>query len=226
MSEFFASAFTFPTAIFSALLIPVLLYWISVILGAADLDLVDGMFEGLDGGVEGLDGLGSGDVDADLDGHGDGVLAALGLAGVPLTVSLSLLVFFGWFLTFSAMELFGHLELGILGGTLLAVVILALSTLLSFVLTAAVATRLRPAFVVRGAIGRSELVDKICLVTTQRVDENFGQAEVLDDDGASLLIQVRSTPDNAIARGQRALIYKYQRDDEVFWISPLDKALE
>ena len=222
MNEFFHAAFSFPTAVFSVPLVVVLLYWITVILGAADLDVLDGAFD-IDGG---FDADVDADLDADADGSGSSILAFLGLTGVPLTVSLSLLIFFGWFLTYTGVEYFGQLELGFFSGTVLATAILIVATALSFVLTAAAATRLRPAFIIQGAMGRQELVNKVCTVTTQRVDPSFGQAEVFDNDGASLVIQVRNDAGAAFKRGQKALIYRYQRDKEIFWISPLDPEIE
>ena len=69
-----------------------------------------------------------------------------------------------------------------------------------------------------------DLVKQICKLTTLRVDEKFGQAEV-DDDGAGLLVQVRCRRKNDMTRGDRAIIYEYDAAREVFWIAPLDKDL-
>ncbi len=69
----------------------------------------------------------------------------------------------------------------------------------------------------------TSLIGKLCTVTTLRVDAKFGQAEV--DASGGVLIQVRSTEENRLSRGSRALIIDYCVKDEVFHISPLDGAL-
>ena len=98
MQEFLHIALSLPTAAFTMLLGLVVLYWLTVIMGVMDIDLFD-----LEGGFDvevdlDLDA----DLDLDLDGPGGlvGVLDALGLAGIPLTISMSLLVFYGWCVSF------------------------------------------------------------------------------------------------------------------------------
>src|ERR1700759_2670810 len=78
LAPLLAVLFAFPTALFTALLGVVLLYWLFVIVGAAHLDLLgDGAADGaLDGGMDGLDAghadVGHVHVDADGDvGDGD-----------------------------------------------------------------------------------------------------------------------------------------------------------
>ncbi len=222
MGGFFETAFTFPTAIFSALLIPMLLYWLTVMLGAVDLDFFDGLLDGFDGALDGADGGDVGDADGE---SGSGVLAALGLAGVPLTVSLSLLIFFAWFLTYAGMELFGAWRWGFFGGVWVAALVTAVACGGALLITALAVRPLRPVFATQTAMHRHELVGKVCTVTTQRVDERFGQAELDDAEGATLLLQVRCPESGYFKRGQKALIYDYEVEKEVFWVSPLDKKM-
>ncbi|MEM9693205.1 MAG: glycine zipper family protein [Myxococcota bacterium] len=61
----------FPTVVFTGLLGVVLVYWLSVMVGALDIDMFDGdaVFEGADGALEGADGA----IDGALNGA-DGVL--------------------------------------------------------------------------------------------------------------------------------------------------------
>jgi hypothetical protein len=117
---------TFPGAMYTVLLGVVTLYWISMLVGAVDLDLLGGAEHGgTEAAAEGaLDGHGAGDGHLDHGGdidhggdvdhgeaevgeaehggadHGDdGVLSALGALGLrklPMTVSVSLLVIWGW----------------------------------------------------------------------------------------------------------------------------------
>ena len=54
---------------------------------------------------------------------------------------------------------------------------------------------------------------------TDRVTAEFGQAEVRDDEGGSLLVQVRCRHDNDFRSGDRALIFDLDRDTGEFQIS-------
>jgi hypothetical protein len=77
MREFLGFAFGFPTALFSFSLLVIAGYWLLVLAGGLGVDTLDG--EGGDsGGFQ-------------------GVLAAGGLGGVPVSVVVSLLVAVGWF---------------------------------------------------------------------------------------------------------------------------------
>ncbi|GAA5081725.1 hypothetical protein HNP84_000051 [Thermocatellispora tengchongensis] len=80
MGDFLGVALGFPTVLFSFLLLVVVGFWVAVLLGGADLDLLDS-----DGGV--------------------GPAAGLGLGGVPATVAVSLLVAFGWFISLAGAAL-------------------------------------------------------------------------------------------------------------------------
>lgn len=81
MGGFFEAALSFPTVLFTPLLLLVIGYWILVISGGAELD---------------SDGAG---------GHEGGPLGFLGLGGVPATVVLSLLVAFAWFASLAGAQL-------------------------------------------------------------------------------------------------------------------------
>lgn len=211
MSEFLTAILAFPTVLFTLPLGVVLLYWLLVLLGALDLDLFDFGGDGVDGG-EGAGGL-------EDEGDSD-FLGVLGLGGVPATFALSLLVFFSWILCLVASQALEALDLeGGLAGAGTA----ALSLGLALPLAGLAVRPLRRLFVTDRAIENSSLVGKVCTVATLRVDERYGQAEIADG-GAGLLVQVRSAhPDNGLRRGDQAIVYEYR--EEVFWVSPLDRAL-
>jgi hypothetical protein len=82
MGGFVEAAVSFPTVVFTPLLVVVIGYWVVVIVGGADPD-ADG---------------GSGEA-----GHGP--LAFVGLSGVPISVVFSLLVLFAWFGSLAGAEL-------------------------------------------------------------------------------------------------------------------------
>ncbi|HEU5470772.1 MAG TPA: hypothetical protein VFV67_08965 [Actinophytocola sp.] len=77
MSEFVGAALAFPAVIFTFLLVVVVGYWVLVLVGGADTDVLDG----------------------------DGGFGGLGLGGVPATVALSVLVTLAWFVSVAGVVL-------------------------------------------------------------------------------------------------------------------------
>lgn len=227
MIEFLQAAFSMPTAIFSVLLILVILYWLTVIFGALDLELFDGLFEAADGLAEGavegaVEGVAEGTADALVE-H-PGCLSQLGFAGVPCSISGSLLILFAWIFSFGGMALVG--KIAVVGIALIfAIVGVGLvAVALAVGATAVVLRPLRKLIVGEESTVRQDLVGRVCTLTTQSVDEGFGQAEV-SDRGAAILIQVRATEPNILTRGSKALIFDYDRAQEVFHVTPADEAL-
>jgi hypothetical protein len=96
VTGFLGAALSFPTVLFSFLLVVVVGYWLLVLTGVLDL----------------------GD-DLDVDGVPGTVLAGLGLGGVPSAVIFSLLVAVAWFVSLAGTALLDGLGLG--SGTRIAV---------------------------------------------------------------------------------------------------------
>lgn len=242
MSEFLNTAFTMPTAIFSGLLVLVVLYWLMVLLGALDLEIFDSLFGGAEGAADGLlDGAADGALDSAMEGALDGAadgaaegavetgmdqrggcLSLLAIGQIPVSITGSFLVFFAWLFSMGGVELAmrfgGTASLGI--GLAVAAGALGLG-----LVAAAVAIQpLRRLLRYEEATGRRDLVGRICTVTTRTVEADFGQAEVIDG-GAGILIQVRCPEANDLTRGSRALIFNYDPKREVFLIATVDKRL-
>lgn len=234
MQEFLAIVTSFPTIVFSFALAVVLLYWLVLIFGALDLDFldsalgidaVDGAF---DGAVESLDGAAEGAADAVEGDVGDGstggllagLLTALGVRGVPITVTGTLIVFWSWILSYLATRFLGSLAASAVFGFIIAVV----AVLTSLVLAAMTSRPFRKLFVSPPAPRRASLVGKMCTVSSASVDQSFGRAEI-DDGAAGFVAEVRCPTDNALRRGSRALVYRYEAEDGVFFIGPVDDAL-
>lgn len=225
MQDFINIALSFPTAIFSGLLIVLVLYWLSVIVGMVDLDLfdldIDLDIEGDLGGVDGMDAdVGDMDVDADVDGDLDvdadasgssfwaSVASALGLGTVPITIIASVLVLSTWMLSFASTYYLGE----ILGtGVLVSMAYTLVSFILSLPITSVVVSPLKGLFQHEKITAGNTVVGRVCEITSGSVDEGFGQAK-LDDGGAGLLLSVRTDSDGELKRGSKALIIGY--DDE------------
>lgn len=253
MSTFLEIVTSFPTVLFTAMLGVAMAYWLFVLLGAIEVPgveagdgLVEGALEGVDGAIEGVEGALDGvervvqAVDAGVDVAEGAVEGAVGAADatainpllwlaallrvgrVPGTVSLTAFAFWGWFCGFVLTALLTRTP-GV-GHTLLA----SSLVLVASVLLAALSTNLsvRPferLFVLHTARDRSSLIGEVCSVTTGRVDDRFGQANIHigHDD---LLIQVRCDKPNALRRTDHALIVSFDTERDAFIIEPMATA--
>jgi len=222
--EFLSQAFSFPTAIWSGLLILVVGYWLTVLLGGLDLELFDGLFEAAEGAAEGVaEGVAEGA--AEGAGARRGCLSALGVGEVPLAISLSLVVVFGWVLSYGGTALLGRVTQTAAWGLLAALGLGLGSLVVAFGLTAVVLLPLRKALRTPPSLSHHDLVGRPCRLTTGSVDREFGQAEVEVEDGSVVLVQVRSFERNELTRGSRALIFDYDPAQGSFQVTPLEGEL-
>ena len=100
MEGFLQTALSFPTVLFSFLLILAIIYWGIVALGMVEIDVLDLDAESVVDGAGQAEGLAA-------------LLAKLKLNGVPVTLVLTLLSFFAWFLCyFVQLWLLSALSLG------------------------------------------------------------------------------------------------------------------
>ena len=195
MTGFLDATLAFPTALFSFLLLVAIGYWVVVVLSIVDADP--------------FDGAGIGDVAA--------ALSAVGLGGVPVTVVLTVLIAFAWFLSLA-----GNAATGSMPVARLAVLPAALVG--AWLGTRSVVVPMRRLLPDNPAPSRLDFVGRACVVRTGEVSSEFGQAEVTADDGSTAIIQVRLTG-YAVGTGWVGLIYDYDTEREAFWITPADPAV-
>jgi len=225
MNEFLNTAFTMPTTVFTVLLMLVGLYWITVILGILDIEVFDSIFDLFDGATDGV-------MDGVADGLGDSLDASdhdgcLGMGGVPMTIIGTFFSLFGWAFSFLGMSFLPTaLPALAAGGTLLLVVVGAGAAVLALGTTAIATRPLKKLFRLGPVTQNSDLVGRVCTVTTLKIDDRYGQAEVDDDEGSTILIQARSRDaDNGLTRRSKALIFEYDRVRQIFYVSAYDDGL-
>jgi hypothetical protein len=198
--------------------------------GVAD-GVLDGALDGvLDGGLDGaLDGaadaateaIGEGAAEAVATGPGAllGLLAGLKLTSVPVTLSMSLIALFGWVLSYLGMAYLPDVLTW--SPALLATAVGGAAFLLGTGVTSFAVRPLSPFFARHDARGYRSLIGLTAEVTTGRVDDRFGQAE-LSDSGDVMLIQVRNDlADNGLKRGDPVLVIKRDVAREAFVVEPL-----
>lgn len=237
MSELIEASLRFPTVVFTILLGIAMVYWLFVLLGALDIDLLggadasgaakgigDALAGGAKGGAEGLKGIGDAFVGSKggaegaklvVDGGG-GVWSGLGLGKVPVTISVSLILLVGWCGSLLAMH---HLP-GVFGDAawlpatvLLGVVILAMP------IAALLVRPLHPVFELKVGKSNRDYVGFTCTITTGKVDHDFGQATV-EDGGTVLNIPVRCDRTDVLARNDKALIIDFDQARQAYLVEP------
>ncbi|SEU33326.1 hypothetical protein SAMN05421811_111157 [Nonomuraea wenchangensis] len=179
MGEFFSTVLSFPTVVFSFLLVVVVGYWLIVVTGVLELD--------------------------------DGDAVWLGLGGAPAGVTLSLLIALSWLLCLIGSQV-------VSGGPLIAVPFAAAG--LAWLVTRGLLKPLRRLVPDGDRHSRGDFVGQPCVIRTGSATPDFGQAEVAAADGSTALVQVRTTGADRLSRGDRALIFDYDKDGEFFLVMP------
>jgi hypothetical protein len=191
--------------------------------------VMEGAFKGVaEGAIKGvaegaIKGVSEGAADAvgRGDGHGldadtspAGIFSWLRLRSAPVTVTLTVFTIFGFLTSALAVQALER------PGTLLGLGVLVASAVASLLLTSVAVRPLAPIFATNLAKGHRDLVGRVCVVSTGRVDTRFGQA-TLEDGGAGLILQVRSDA-NELRRGDRVLIIGWNAEREGFEVEPME----
>lgn len=227
MREFLETAASFPTVVFSIVLIFFLGFWVVTTLMGAGLNALDDFDFDFDNAADAeldLDFDVDTDIDADIevDGSGSrgllrGIVEFLGIAGMPLLLALNLIALFSWATSMLAMTVLGDVS-GVLR-ILVGIIVMVGSFLMGGFITGRIARRLSSVFQATPALRHRELVGSTCTVTTSKVTAVFGQAEVRDAEGGSLIVQVRCEKENVLGAGDRALIFDLDKESGVFHVS-------
>ena len=200
MTAFLDYALGFPTFIFGALLVCMLLYWLIAMLGLLEVDSLDHwvLFDGSDNahGVE----------------HSASALAGLllkvGLGGIPLTVILTVMFLLAWLASYVLCHFVpmpqGWSLINIVTGSAVA----AAALVLGFMATVMV---LRP---MRGLVAKIApdeepkiLLGRTGLVRSAVVNATQGYGSV-EDGGAGMNVQMRS-PDADLPRGTPIVLIEH-----------------
>ena len=203
--EFLNTALTFPTVVFSVLLIIVILFWLVTIVGLADID----MFE----------------ADVELETQANtastsGIFNNLGLSEVPLTVSASIIIMTAWLISIYSQAWFlaefkSHSLYYVFG----ALIILACS-IISLPLSALITKPLRRFFTSKQTANKHDFIGLECTIATSKVTQTFGQARVTLQ-GAEQLIEIRVQDSTyQFNLGDTALLIEHLVDSRSYVIAP------
>ncbi len=207
MDPFYQNILSFPTIFFSIVLIFCILFWFVAILGFLDISFLD---------IPEPDFDVSGDTDAPSTPDAvAGIILKLGLNGVPLTVVISLITLFGWFISYYIVHFFYNYIPGGIFYYAVGLVVLFFSLYIAALITSKVIKPLRPLFKKMEQDVEKLVLGQTAIVRTSRVDNEFGEA-TLDDGGAGLILKVRSSGESRYKTGDKVVLIEYQKDLNVF----------
>jgi len=224
VNELLQSSLQFPTVVFTVALGIALVYWLFVLLGALDLDLLGSGHPDFDVDVSGVhadvgdasgghDAGGGHDADGDADADGGGVWTMLGLGTVPLTISISFILLVGWVGSLLAMHyLVGDSGVG-------KAILLPLMLILALPIAALLVRPLAPVFRIKEGKSNADYVGHVCTITTNTVDDTFGFANI-EDGGSLVQISVRCDKAGKLARGDKALIIDFDGERQAYVVEP------
>ncbi len=188
---------SFPVVFFTFFLVLSLIYWCIAALGLVDLDIFDA----------------NTDIDADIDGAADvgsvaGLLLRLGLNGVPLTIIVTFIAFFGWLISLLAVYYLMPLVPTYLLKIVFAVGLLFATLYTATLITSVCIKPLRSFFLAANKQRKMVMVGRTAVVRTGTVTDAFGEAN-LDDGGAGLIVKVRAYAGQAFAKGDRVVLLEH-----------------
>lgn len=203
MIDFINNILSFPTLFFTALLALVIFYWLSSLIGIAELD------------------IDTGDIDISDATASSGFLTKFKLDGIPVTISVSVVIFLSWIISFLLVHFYQDESLEDWLITLIGFWVVILVPVISTLLSGVILSPLKPIFhkMKNEAEGQKadSLVGLAVIVRTNKVTMNFGDADI-DSGGASLILKIRAEEPNEFKRGDRVLLSEYHPRENTYKI--------
>ncbi len=218
MTDFLSNILTFPTLFYTGLLGLTLLYWLSSMIGIADFDFdaADMNLDGVD--LDGIDAEASSSTDI---AESSGFLNKFKLDGIPLTISLSFVIFSSWILSFLLVNYYQDKIVEDWLKVFIGIWVILLAPVVSIPLVGVLLSPLKPVFkrFREEAEGRKagSLVGHSATVRTDKVTMTFGDAD-LDHEGSSLILKIRAEEPNELKRGDKIIITKYLPDEHIYMV--------
>lgn len=207
MDPFYQNIASFPTLFFTFILAITTVYWLVAVLGVVDLDILD------------LD-VPDGDAGSDTSSGANalaGFLLKLGLNGVPLTIIISFLALFGWFISYFAVYfIFPYIPAGFLE-YIVGLPILVGSLYIAVLITAQIIKPLKPLFLSMNKNTVKNVLGQTAIVRSLRLDSSFGEV-FLDDGGAGLIFKARTINNETYKKGDRVVLLEYIKEKHVYRI--------
>ena len=206
MDPFHQTVTSFPTVLFTFLLLICAFYWFVAALGLIDLDIID--FD-MDGDIDMTDSV-------EMQAGMAGLLLKLGLNGVPFTIVLTVFTVIGWVLSFLVCfygleylpDLF-VLEIIFKLGTFFGVFVVSIFT------TAIVIRPTRSFFKKMDSNETKHVIGQVAVIRSSIANNKSGEA-VLHDGGAGLLLNVRTTGNDEFNKGDLVVVIEYNKERNLY----------
>lgn len=205
MDPFYQNISSYPTAIFTFLLLLCLLFWLAAVLGVIDIDILD---------VD-LPELAAEPRDLVNPNALAGLLLRFGLQGVPVVIIISLVSLFGWLISYYSVHFLSPLVADGIIAFLVGSAILVAALYMATMITSLIVRPLRPLFKKAQQGAPKQLLGQKAVVRTSVVRNDFGEA-VLDDGGAGLILKVRSTGAEEFSRGDHVVLLEYLETENAY----------
>lgn len=205
MDIFLEIIVSFPTVVFTVLLIFGVFYWALAVLGLVDIEMLD--FNGAEFSAD-SDALSTLNVMS-------GLMIKLGLNGVPFAIVISSVALFGWAFSFVAAFFLMPIIPTALLKFIAGIPILIAATYCAAIVTAWLIKPLRPIFLASNQEVQKNILGQPAIVRTGVVDKTFGEAMV-EDGGAGLIVKVRSYKEEAFQRGDRVVLIEYISTENIY----------
>lgn len=213
MDVFLKVVTSFPTVVYSVLLLVMLIHWLMTMLGVLEIDAIDGLLPdevGLDGG----DGAHHGGI--------GGLLLKFGLHGIPVMVVFTIIAIVGWsFCFFVELRVLGTMPDGI-ATTLLGVATMVGGLLLSIPVARVVLAPVRRLMRRYAPVTQRPLLGRYAEVRSPEITQTHGTAWV-DDGGAGLILQVRADVPGRFVRGDRVVLIEYLDADNAYRVTSTEE---
>ncbi len=206
MTDFINNILSFPTLFYTGLLGLTILYWLASSLGLADLEVADGA-----------------ELEAPEVTDSSGWMNKFKLDGIPLTISISFIIFFSWAICFLVVHFYQDKIPEGLVEVFVGLWLIILAPLVSAPIVGVLCTPLKPFFkkLKEDGEGRNadSLIGHLATIRTNKVTINFGDAEI-DDQGANLILKVRAEEPNDLKRGDSVVITEYLAEENTYQVRP------
>ncbi len=248
MIEFLKIVTSFPTVVYTVLLVVVVVHWLLSALGILEVDTVDGLMpDGFGGHGHGFGGhdlgghhfgghaagghaAGGHDIVTHTGGHAHahhhdsesgeagGLLMKFGLHGVPIMVVFTIIAVVGWSFCF-------FVDQYLLGVFPLGVfeIPAEIATMLGGLLVSIPVGRLVLSPVRRvmrrfAPVSQRPMLGRYGVVRSPEVTQSSGTAEI-DDGGAGLILQIRADVSGRFVRGDRVVLIEYLEEQNAYRVT-------
>jgi len=213
MDPFYEVFLSYPTILFSLLIVLCLLFSLIAVLGVIDFDFLNFDMPDLDVSADtgldsGVDGLTNAHVLASL-------LMRLGLVGIPAPIVLFSVSLIGWMISFTiSFYFYGYIPDGIFQFVFGSVVLISVLYFSAY-LTGLFLRPFKSFFTTVNQEAQKEIVGSVGVVRTSKVTATFGEASV-SDGGAGLIVKVRSYKDEEFARGDKVVLLEHVSAENIY----------